>query len=275
MTFEKVGEYMYLLYNPLIGIAKVIGIFVAASLIIKVGVRIIKKTFEKQKSFKYNDTDKVRRKINTLSTLTLSIYKYAMYIVTGMCILMVFTNKFDLSPLLAVAGIGGVALGLGSQSLIKDIISGVFVLIEDQYAVGDSVTIDSMTGTVEKFELKTTRVRNSNGDLYIIPNGEVKKIVNHTRGKRKAIVDVPIGNSADIDKVFAVLEEVCESAGEQLELLNAEKPKLEGIVNLSRDGANIRIIIAINSNNQSEVEREIRKLIMQAFKLEGIGFSDA
>lgn len=254
-------------YNALVGAVRVIGIIVLAVLAIRLGSVIIKKVFEKQKSFKFSMDSK---RIDTMSTLLVSVFRYTVYTIAGVVIL---SDIFQLKSVLAAAGIGGVAVGFGAQSLIKDVISGFFILMEDQFRVGDLVTIENMNGTVEEMELRVTKIRNFNGDLHILPNGEIKRVTNHTRGDKAVIVDIPIAYSSDIATAFEAANRVCEECAAEFGNL-VEVPKLLGITDLGKESMNLRIIAKTLPNEQWEVERRIRRLIKEEFDKERIHFFD-
>jgi moderate conductance mechanosensitive channel len=246
------------LYSPVMNVIKIIGILILAVFTVKIGSLFIRKIFEKQKGFKYNIGNK---KLDTMSSIIVSIYRYTVYIVAVVTILAAY---FNMGPVLAAAGVGGIAIGLGAQSLIKDIISGFFIVLEDQYVVGDLITIENMTGIVEEMELRISKLRNFNGDLYTIPNGEIKKVTNHTRGSKAAIVDIPLAYSVDIDKVITAANKVCKAAAEEFEKI-VEAPKVQGITEFGKETMNLRIVAKTLPNEQWEVERRIRKLIKDEF----------
>jgi small-conductance mechanosensitive channel len=259
---------MGVFYQPVIMVLKIIGVMVLAFLTIKVGSFVIKKVFKNQKALKIEVDAK---KISTMATLSMSVFRYAVYIMAGVVIL---TDVFNLTSVLAAAGVGGIAVGLGAQSLIKDVISGFFIVMEDQYAVGDMITIEEMTGTVENLELRVTKLRNFNGDLYIIPNGEIKKVTNHTRGSKAVIVDIPVAYNSDTEKVFENASKVCLQVSGEFKKVLVEAPVVLGITDMGRDGINLRIFAKTEANEQWAVERRIRKLIKEEFWKEGIEFYD-
>jgi small conductance mechanosensitive channel len=246
------------LYMPVAAIFKILVIAVISVIAVKIGSFIIRKIFDKQKSFKYRINNK---RIDTISTLTRSIYKYAIYTIASITIL---TDIFNLKSVIAAAGVGGLAIGFGAQSLIKDIISGFFIIFEDQFGVGDVVTIEGMNGTVEDMELRVTRVRNMNGDLYVIPNGEIKKVTNHSRGNKTAIVDIPLSYDADINKAFEIASIICEAVSKEFETI-VEAPTVMGITGFTKEGMSLRITAKTLPNEHWEVERRIRKLIKEEF----------
>ncbi|MFZ5986862.1 MAG: mechanosensitive ion channel family protein [Bacillota bacterium] len=267
---DNLKEVLGDMYSPSVVIIKVIGIIVLTMIIARAGSFIVKKAFEKQKSFKYKIDNK---RLDTLSTLFVSMFRYSIYILSGVSILTILTDALNLRSLLAAAGIGGIALGFGAQSLIKDIISGAFIVFEDQYRVGDRVTVESLTGVVEELQLRVTKLRNFNGDLHIIPNGEIKKVTNHSRGGKAVIVDIPLAYKVDINKAFEIADRVCkEVPGEFNTIL--EEPKVLGITDLGKDSLNLRIIARTVPDEHWEVERRIRKLIKEAYDKENIEFFD-
>lgn len=264
---EELKKIVDELPDPLVATLKVIGIIAITVLVARLGSFIIRKIFEKQKFIKYGISNK---KLNTMSTLLVSIFRYAVYILAVVTIL---SDVLGLKSVLAAAGVGGVAIGFGAQSLIKDIISGFFIVMEDQYVVGDAITIDSMSGTVEELELRVTKIRNFNGDLYIIPNGEIKRVTNHTRGDKAVIVDIPLAYGADMNKAFDIAAAVCAKVGGEFKTIT-EQPKVVGITELGKESMNLRITAKTLPNEQWEVERRIRWLIKEEFDKANVSFPD-
>ncbi|MDR3121500.1 MAG: mechanosensitive ion channel family protein [Clostridiales bacterium] len=160
-------------------------VIVAASLLAqKIGKRMIRRAFERAKRPKAGAANAAApppvnvRKIDTARTIVLGLYKYTVLVVTAFFILQTF--HVNLASVLTLAGIGGLAVGIGAQSLVKDILTGAFVWFEDQYAVGDTIRVANLTGTVEDFNLRTTKIRGENGELHIIPNSEIRIVTNFT-----------------------------------------------------------------------------------------------
>ena len=260
---ETLGDF----YGPAVIILKIILVIAVASFIVKIGTAIIKKVFNKQKGLKIKLSDK---RVDTMCTISISVFKYTVYIAA---ILFVLVDIFNMTSVLAAAGVGGVAIGFGAQSFIKDTISGFFIILEDQYSVGDVISIDSMTGTVEDMELRVTRLKNANGDLCIIPNGEIKRVVNHTRDNKQVLVDIPIAYTANIEKVSEIAQSVCDKVKEEFDVLT-DKPEFLGITSFAERSMNLRIVAKTKPNEQWAVERRIRMLIKQGFDDAGIQFYD-
>lgn len=254
-------------YDPTLKIAKIIVIIILAVVIAKIGRLIIRKFFENQKKFKFKLDDK---RLDTMSTLLASVFKYVVYIGA---ILMILSDILKLQSVLAAAGVGGVAIGLGAQSLIKDTISGFFILLEDQFAVGDLVTINNMMGTVEHMELRVTRLKNYTGDVYIIPNGEIKMVTNHTRDNKMVIVNIPVSYTSNIEKVNELAQKVCDEVKDEFSVFT-ETPTVLGITELGKTNMNLQINARTFPNEQAAVERRIRFKIKESFEANGIEFYD-
>ncbi|WP_024832548.1 mechanosensitive ion channel family protein [Ruminiclostridium josui] len=254
-------------YAPVMILLKTLVVLIVAFALVKIGRIVIKKLFDKQKKLKYKIDDK---RIDTISTLTISIFKYTVYIGA---LLTILSGILDLKAILAAAGVGGVALGFGAQSLVKDTISGFFILLEDQYAVGDTVTIEGLTGRVEHMELRVTRLKNYTGDLYIIPNGEIRKVINHTRDNKLVVVDIPIAYSSNMTKVTEITKKVCEEVKKKFDKFT-EDPSILGITSFSEHNMNLRITARTLPNEQWEIERQIRLKVKEEFEKNGLEFFD-
>ena len=240
-------------------------IIILSLIVIKFGSLAIKKFFNKQKEFKYHLEEK---RTDTLSTLCTSVFKYIIYFVSIITILQ-SVLEIPATTIIAAAGIGGLAIGFGAQGLVKDVITGFFILLEDQFSVGDMISIDDMMGTVEELELRITKIRHFAGDLYIIPNGEIKKVTNHTRGNKGANVEVSIAYEEDIERAIAVLNQVCEKANQEIDAI-VEGPAVLGVSALADSGVVLRVFGKTIAGQQWATERELRKRIKQAFDKEGI-----
>ncbi|WP_027660441.1 mechanosensitive ion channel family protein [Salinispora fenicalii] len=192
----------------------------------------------------------------------------------GIALLMVLKEfGFELAPLLASAGIVGVALGFGAQSLVKDLIAGLFMLIEDQYGVGDTVDFGEVTGFVESVGLRVTTVRDARGVLWYIRNGEIIRVGNKSQGWALVVVDLPIG-FASTEEATAVLREAAASVAVDPELAAEviEPPEVLGVEQMTMDGAVIRTVVKTTADGQFAVGRELRRRLAGA--LENSGFTD-
>ena len=157
----------------------------------------------------------------TLSGVAASGVRIAVWAVVGL--LVINEVGVQLGPILAGASIVGVALGFGAQSLVKDFLSGFFILAEDQYGVGDAVTVAGATGTVEEVNLRVTRLRGADGTVWFVPNGEIRKVGNSAKEWSRALVDVVVPSDADVTAVSAAI-------GDEAKALAGEKPWSEAVL---------------------------------------------
>lgn len=193
-------------------------------------------------------------------------------IVFGIAALMVLSELgFDLAPLLASAGIAGVALGFGAQSLVKDLIAGIFMLLEDQYGVGDMVDLGEATGTVEAVGLRITTIRDARGVVWYIRNGEIIRVGNRSQGWATVMVDMPIG-FAGTEEAIAVLRVAADSVAADPELAASfvEPPQVLGVEQITVDGAVIRTVAKTTTDQQFTVARELRRRLAEALETSGI-----
>ncbi|MFJ8581371.1 mechanosensitive ion channel family protein [Micromonospora sp. NPDC093277] len=190
----------------------------------------------------------------------------------GIALLMVLKEfSFDLAPLLASAGIAGVALGFGAQSLVKDLIAGLFMLIEDQYGVGDNVDLGQATGVVEAVGLRVTTIRDGRGVLWYIRNGEIVRVGNKSQGWALVVLDLPIG-FASTEEATAVLRTAAASVAVDPELASeiVEEPEVLGVEQITVDGAVIRTVVKTTADGQFAVGRELRRRLAEALENSGI-----
>ncbi len=202
------------------------------------------------------------QRARTLSSLLHSIIRYVIYFVVAVLMLQEF--KIDTTSIVAGAGIIGLAVGVGAQSLIKDFITGFFIILEDQYGVGDYVVIGDMNGTVEEMGFRVTKLRDGNGILHIVPNGSILKVSNYTRGHMQAVVNVPVPYEADIGEIFGILEETCSTVGASMPEVLAG-PNVVGVVDLKPGEVVIRITAQTVPLQQVKVETTLRRLIKERF----------
>ncbi|WP_432908298.1 mechanosensitive ion channel family protein [Micromonospora matsumotoense] len=192
--------------------------------------------------------------------------------VFGIALLMILREfSFDLAPLLASAGIAGVALGFGAQSLVKDLIAGLFMLIEDQYGVGDTVDLGEATGVVESVGLRVTTVRDGRGVLWYIRNGEIIRVGNKSQGWALVVIDLPIG-FAGTEEANAVLRTAAASVAMDPELAPeiVEPPEVLGVEQMTVDGAVLRTVVKTTAEGQFAVGRELRRRLAEALENSGI-----
>jgi small-conductance mechanosensitive channel len=206
------------------------------------------------------------QKAKTLETLLQSILRYAIYFLSAVTILSTMGIKTE--SILASAGIVGIAVGLGAQSLVRDVLTGFFIIFEDQFVVGDYVETAGLSGYVEEMGLRVTKLRDFSGVIHILPNSEISKVSNHSRGNRRALVEVAVSYEEDIEKVESVLEAAMAETARLPAVL--EGPRVLGITQLGPSEIVFRIWASTKPMEQWGVERELRKNIKQAFDQAGI-----
>jgi len=206
----------------------------------------------------------------TLSSVLRSSASAVVWTIAGAMILAEL--GINLGPLIAGAGIAGVALGFGAQSLVKDFLSGTFMLIEDQYGVGDIIDAGEASGTVEAVTLRTTRLRDVNGTVWHIPNGNITRIGNKSQQWARALLDVSVDIDTDVDHAQGVIKRVADGVWHdpdwQGEVLEA--PEVWGVEKLGPDDIVIRLVMKTRPAEQDKVMRELRGRLSEAFAAEGI-----
>jgi moderate conductance mechanosensitive channel len=189
-------------------------------------------------------------------------------VVWTIAVLMVLgTFGITLGPLIAGAGILGIAFGFGAQGLVRDFISGVFMLIEDQYGVGDIVNVGEAAGVVEGVTLRTTRIRSVDGTLWHVPNGEIRRVGNMSQQWARVLLDVSVSYGTNVDEAIEVIEAVAVAMADEEDYrdLFIDAPEVWGVETLSADGVDIRLVIKVKPAQQWALSRELRRRIKAAF----------
>lgn len=212
------------------------------------------------------------KRARTLSRLLQSIVRYLIYFIAIVLVLQEF--NINTTSIIAGAGIVGLALGVGAQSLIKDFITGFFVILEDQYAVGDYIVSNEMAGTVEEIGFRVTKLRDANGILHIIPHGAIIRISNYTRGHMQAVVNIPVSYEENIDKVRALLDQACIAIGKEMPEV-IEGPSIVGVVDFRPGEMVLRVSAKTVPLEQGKVEAALRYKIKALFDAAGIKMSTA
>ena len=218
--------------------------------------KLIKDVFNK----KIKKIDK--RKSKTIESLILNIIKYLLIVIAIVMILDVY--GIDTKSIITSLGIVGVVVGLSLQDTLKDLISGIFIIFEDQYGVGDTVTINDFKGEVISLGMKTTKIKSIKGDVEIIPNRNINFVINHSLTSSLAIVDVGVSYNSNLDKVDEVLINLCERLNSTLPNLTGNVEVL-GITQLGDSSISYRITALTKPMKHIEVERIIRKEIKKEF----------
>ncbi len=240
---------------------------------VRLTLRFAKKTINKiiSKS-EVNDTPDKSRRVRTLMSLAKSVTTYTVYFLAILLVLSVLGYGNPVTNIAAFAGIISLAVGFGAQSLVQDVVTGLFMTFEDQYAVGEFVNINGDEGTVESIAMRVTYIRTFDGRQIIIPNGTIKKVINFSRGENLAQVLVSTAYESDTAHIIDIMkDEMTKFANENSELIMTA-PEIQGVKNLNDSSVDIGVICRCHPMQQWEVERRILLAIKQRFDKEKIPF---
>jgi small conductance mechanosensitive channel len=215
-------------------------------------------------------TEQAKQRARTLGSVMQSVATALIYTIAILMSLAEF--DIDLGPLVASAGIAGIALGFGAQSIVKDFLSGFFMLVEDQYAVGDIIDVGEAAGVVEGISLRTTQLRDINGTLWYVPNGEIARVANKSQKWARAVLDIGVAYDTDIENAKRVIKEVADGLWRE-HLPNAtviEEPEIWGVEMFGDSSISIRLVVKTEPGEQWNTAREIRGRLVKAFAAEGI-----
>jgi len=211
---------------------------------------------------------RAEQRITALTSVLRSILSFVIFLIAGFLIL--GEVGLQLGPLLAGAGILGVALGFGAQSLVKDFLSGLFILVEDQFGVGDIVDLDQQTsGTVEAVTLRTTRLRAVDGTVWYVPNGDISRVGNKSQHWSRALLDIDVAYETDIEHAKSVIKHVADGLWQERDDI-IEEPEVWGVETLGPHSVVIRLVVKTLPSDQYAVSRELRQRLKAAFDAEGI-----
>jgi small-conductance mechanosensitive channel len=193
-------------------------------------------------------------------------------IVVSAVLMLLSTLGVDISPIIASVGVLGLAASLGAQSYIKDVIGGVLILIENHFVIGDTIQVGNVSGQVERLTLRATYVRDVNGHLVVVPNGEVRIVANQTKDWSRAVVDVGITDDEDLERVLAILGNLVEELAQDptYEPRILERPQVLGPLSQVEWARTVRVMAKTEPGEQWGVSRELRKRIGDVFAKEAI-----
>ncbi len=213
------------------------------------------------------------RSASRAQTIGLVLKSSASIVIYSIAVMLALAELgINLAPLIAGAGIVGVALGFGAQSLVKDFLSGLFMLAEDQYGVGDVVDLGEASGVVEVVNLRTTKLRAVDGTVWHIPNGEIRRVGNMSQQWARALLDVEVAYDTDLGRASTVVKEVADELWQEdswrTQIL--EEPEIWGVQTLGASGIAIRLVVKTQPGEQWAVTRELNRRIKDRFDTEGI-----
>ena len=234
---------------------KIIIIIILSSIIIRVGKAAIGRIFKRRSNVPLQFSE---RREATLIKLLQNILTYTVYFIA---IVMILSSlNIDVTGILAGAGILGLAVGFGAQNLVKDVIGGFFIIFEDQFSVGDYVRIGEFEGTVNEIGLRTTKILNWTGELYILQNGNITEVTNFSLHNSVAVVDIYLGYQADLKKVESLIENLLETMPEKYEQI-VETPTVLGIQQMGASEIVLRVTAETLPLQNWFIARELRKAI--------------
>ena len=259
-----------------IGIAvKMMVVILAVLILRKVACRIIDKIFKNNFTAGLSEKSDLieEKRLNTLAKMFKSIVSYVLYFIGIItCLDMV---GFSITTIVAGAGIASLAVAFGAQSIVQDLMSGIFIVIENQYAVGDRVQIGGIIGEVKEIGMKTTKILTYDGQLMVISNGQISNVVNYSRAAQRGYVEVGIAYEEDIDRAWQVLEQACAKVAQD-ERFSAdfdETPNVLGVVALADSSVVMRTTFTAFNWTQAVIERELRKVIKMELDKAGVEIS--
>ncbi|MGG3737084.1 mechanosensitive ion channel family protein [Aeribacillus pallidus] len=263
ISFIQQVDWSKWLINIAIIILKFIGILIVYFIVNKVGQSFITKMFERYKSRNHITEGRA----TTLEGLSLNIFSYVLIFVLFITTLQII--GIEVMPILAGAGIIGLAVAFGAQGLVSDVVTGFFILLENQIEVGDYITTGSFSGIVEQVGLRTTKIRGFDGTLHYVPNREITSVSNHSRGTMRALVDIGISYDDNIDEAITVLQNACDRLAKEDKTI-VEGPNVLGVQSLGSSDVVIRVIAKTENMQQWAVERKLRKLLKETLVEHGI-----
>ena len=214
--------------------------------------------------------ERQRQRVETVGSLLRSVVTFV--VVTLAVLTIMALLGIPLGPLLASAGVAGVALGFGAQSLVKDFLAGIFMIMEDQYGVGDVIDTGEAIGTVEEVTLRITRLRDAGGVTWYVRNGEIIRIGNRSQGFSTALVDMPVSYAENVERVVAVIRETATAMGVDPDWADklVEPPQVLGVESITGSTMTIRTVAQCVPGENFAVQRELRERIKQALDTAGV-----
>ncbi|CAH0121865.1 Small-conductance mechanosensitive channel [Paenibacillus sp. CECT 9249] len=254
---ETWGGYLWSLIDIVI-------IFIVTRAVIAIVHRIIDHTMSKKEKMRLNVNS---RRMVTVAKLLKNVTFYTLNFIMLLLVLAEF--NINLGPLLAGAGVVGLAIGFGAQSLVKDVITGFFIIFEDQFAVGDIIETGKFRGTVEVIGLRSTRIKNWTGEVHIIPNGMINEVTNFSLENSIAVIDIAVAYEEDAERTIQIIKETVEPMVAEIEDL-LKVPEVLGVQTFGSTGVTIRVIAECKPYTHYGVTRIINARLKKALDAKGI-----
>lgn len=269
---------------------RILLILVVTYLVVRVSRRLIKRAVEPLKNEKTRsritslrnktrlsilDTGEVpsARRLQRAETIASVLRSVVSIVIWSIAVLVILSELgINLAPLLAGAGVLGVALGFGAQNVVKDFLAGTFMLLEDQFGVGDVIDVGDASGTVEGLSLRVTRVRDVEGVVWYVPNGEIQRVANKSQQWSRAVLDIPVALETDIELATRVIKQTADAVWEEppWSTMILGEPEVWGVEELGTHGVVIRLVVKTRPLEQWAVARELRARVKPAFDRAGI-----
>ncbi|MBI4771303.1 MAG: mechanosensitive ion channel family protein [Chloroflexi bacterium] len=255
--------------SPLLPVTLRIGLVLLLALLARRALRLAARRVERVLDRAGGDAGRAAR-LKTFAGAGRAAFNVLILFVAGLTVL--YLLDINVAPLLAGAGVVGLAISLGAQTLIKDYLAGLLLLIEDQFRVGDVIQVGEHSGAVERITLRVTSLRDLEGKLHHIPNGEIRVMSNATRDWARAVVDLTVAFDADFGVVVRALEGAAEQAraDEALRADLLEAPQTSGWVGLSDWGVKVRLMVRTTPGQQWQVASALRRYALEAMRREGV-----
>lgn len=245
-----------------------IGLLLVRLLVTRVFARLIRTAAVRAARARQEDESVVQRRVDTL----LSTLGWVFTIFLGLVGLALILDQFDVQISALVAGVGvvGIAVGLGAQTLIKDVINGIFILVEGQYAVGDVVNVAGVSGQVIEITPRRTVLRDQDGNVHVIPNSAITVATNMTQGFSRINLNVTVAYEESLDRVIKVIDEICQELSDSRPADFVTTPKVVRVEKLSNDGVDLKIVGDVKIFTQWDLTGDLRRRIKERFDREGI-----
>ncbi|WP_209810569.1 mechanosensitive ion channel family protein [Ammoniphilus resinae] len=243
-------------------IFKIIFIIIIARILVNLVSNSVNRIFRKREKLQLNE-----RRVETMRSLVNNVTSYVIYFVAILLILAQF--GFNLGPVLASAGVVGLAVGFGAQNLVRDVITGFFIIFEDQFAVGDYIQTGQFFGEVKEIGLRITKIKGYTGEIFIIPNGSITEVTNFSIQNSLAVLDVRVAYEEDVDQVIEILNQSLKDAPTIIEDIIAT-PEVVGVQDLGPSEVLIRVTAECKPMAHFAANRKLRSLVKKIFEEKGI-----
>ena len=269
MVYDNIGEVIrnfFAKFDLSVITEKVISILLTMLLffiIWRICLHLVTKFFSEKNPLTTSDS---RRRI----TLLKSFKSFITWSIVLICMLVIMSYFIDIGALLAVAGVGTIAIGFAAQSIVEDVMSGFMIILEDQFNVGDYVRIDEHYGTVEKISVRTTAIRQTDGGVFTIYNGQIKQAVNYSKGAVIAGVNIGVGSVDNIDRVIQILKEGCSELARRYPELFKKEPTVVGVTGMDASSITLRVIADSTAPDTARCESLLYTQLKDRLSTEGV-----